>query len=200
MEEKLLQIRYSMNLDEISEGFKLFQKKYQMKRTIIFTVVYAIALVLGIDFLIRDYTNFYGYMLVGISIGLIFFDWYRPVIIRKKMIASISSLAEESYITDIFSSRIQITTEILNEEAEQKDDEADGTENSDSGEADNNDEQQENVVTNLYFGSDLLDAMENERMFLLFVNRSLIYIYPKRCLSDDEQNKLREIFTEKAIL
>ena len=61
-------------------------------------------------------------------------------------------------------------------------------------------EEQEEVVTNLYFGSDYLDAMENEQMFLLFVNRQNIYIFSKKCLSEEEQNKLREIFTEKSIL
>ncbi len=34
-------------------------------------------------------------------------------------------------------------------------------------------------------------------MFLLFVNRQNIYIFSKKCLSEEEQNKLREIFTEK---
>lgn len=200
--DRLLQIKYNMTLDEISEGFKLFQKKYQFKRTVIFTIVYAIALVLGIDFLIRDYTNFYGYVLTGISVGLIFFNWYRPVMIRKKMINTISSLAEETYITDIFSDRIQITTEILSKENEnsESNEAAENEDIADNKDSEENEEKTENVVTNLYFGSDLLDAMENERMFLLFVNKSLIYIYPKRCLSAEEQDKLREIFTEKAIL
>ena len=63
MEELLLKIKYNMTLDEISEGFRLFQRKYQFKKSLIFTAVYLIALGLGVDFIIRNITNFYGYAL-----------------------------------------------------------------------------------------------------------------------------------------
>lgn len=201
MEERLLQIKYSMNLDEISEGFKLFQRKYQLKRTILFTIVYLIAFVLGVDFIIRDLNNFYGYVLVGLSLGLIFYAWYKPVLIRKKMISTISSLAEETYISEFYRDKIKITTQILPEESEKSDDTNTDNNSGNENEADESESQkEEDVVTTLYFGSDYLDALENEMMFLLFVNKRLIYIYPKRCLSDEEQDKLREILKEKAIL
>ena len=112
MEELLLKIKYSMTLDEIGEGFKLFQKKYQFKKSLVFTLVYLIALGLGIDFLIRDNTGIYGYILVGLSLGMIFYTWYKPVLIRKKLIATISSLAEETYTAEFYRDRIQITTVI----------------------------------------------------------------------------------------
>ena len=201
MEEKLLQIEYSMNLDEISDGFKLFQRKYQLKRTILFTIVYVIALILGIDFLIRDINNFYGYVLVGLSLGLIFYAWYKPVLIRRKMISTISSLAEETYISEFYKDKIKITTRIMPEDEANPDENSEAVEKSDAEQNYGEESQkEEDVVTTLYFGSDYLDALENENMFLLFVNKRLIYIYPKRCLSDEEQDKLREILKEKAIL
>ena len=214
MEELLLKIKYSMTLDEIGEGFKLFQKKYQFKKSLVFTLVYLIALGLGIDFLIRDHTGIYGYILVGLSFGMIFYTWYKPVLIRKKLIATISSLAEETYTAEFYRAgpesripraefyrdRIQITTVI--EEPVIAENETETEEETDSPAKDepHEEEEQEEVVTNLYFGSDYLDAMENEQMFLLFVNRQNIYIFSKKCLSEEEQNKLREIFTEKSIL
>ena len=201
MEEKLLQIEYSMNLDEISDGFKLFQRKYQLRRTILFTIVYVIALILGIDFLIRDINNFYGYVLVGLSLGLIFYAWYKPVLIRRKMISTISSLAEETYISEFYKDKIKITTRIMPEDEANPEENSEAVEKSDAEQNYGEESQkEEDVVTTLYFGSDYLDALENENMFLLFVNKRLIYIYPKRCLSDEEQDKLREILKEKAIL
>lgn len=201
MEEKLLQIEYSMNLDEISDGFKLFQRKYQLRRTILFTIVYVIALILGIDFLIRDINNFYGYVLVGLSAGLIFYAWYKPVLIRRKMISTISSLAEETYISEFYKDKIKITTRIMPEDEANPEENSEAVEKSDAEQNYGEESQkEEDVVTTLYFGSDYLDALENENMFLLFVNKRLIYIYPKRCLSDEEQDKLREILKEKAIL
>lgn len=199
MEELLLKIKYDMTLDEIGKGFKLFQKKYQFKKSLIFTFVYLIALGLGVDFIIGNITNFYGYVLIGLSLGMIFYTWYKPVLIRKKLIATISSLAEETYISEFYRDRIKITTVIEEPVIEEKETQ---TEEADEPSEDEPEEQekQEEVVTNLYFGSDYLDALENEEMFLLFVNRQLIYIYPKRCLTEDEQTKLREILTEKSIL
>lgn len=195
MNENLLKISYDMELSEIEEGFKLFQKKYQFKRTVIFTIVYAIAAVLGIDMIARNYQNFYGYLLTGIGIGLVFMQWYRPVMIRKKLINTLSSMTQETYETEIFSDKIQITTTVLAEETEDN-------EQTDMQSAEDKAEQtkEERVTSTFFFGADYMDAMENEQMFLLFVNKSLIYIYPKRCLSEDQQDTLRRILTEKAIL
>ncbi|MBR4306141.1 MAG: YcxB family protein [Ruminiclostridium sp.] len=195
MNENLLKISYDMELSEIEEGFKLFQKKYQFKRTVIFTIVYAIAAVLGIDMIARNYQNFYGYLLTGIGIGLVFMQWYRPVMIRKKLINTLSSMTQETYETEIFSDKIQITTTVLAEETEDN-------EQTDMQSAEEKAEQtkEERVTSTFFFGADYMDAMENEQMFLLFVNKSLIYIYPKRCLSEDQQDTLRRILTEKAIL
>lgn len=213
MEDRLLKICYDMELSEIEEGFRLFQKKYQLKRSILFTIVYGIAVILGVDMVVRNPQNFYGYLLIGLGIGLIFMQWYRPVAIRKKLINTLSSMTKETYETEIFQNRIQITTKleetaVENEEAEKSDEEAqteekvensEGLENEET-EENETEEQSEEVVSNFYFGSDMMEAMENDKMFLLFVNKSLIYIYPKRCLTDEEQLTLREIFTDKAIL
>lgn len=195
MNENLLKISYDMELSEIEEGFKLFQKKYQFKRTVIFTIVYAIAAILGVDMIVRNPQNFYGYLLTGIGIGLVFMQWYRPVMIRKKLINTLSSMTQETYETEIFSDKIQITTTVLAEETEDN-------EQTDMQSAEEKAEQtkEERVTSTFFFGADYMDAMENEQMFLLFVNKSLIYIYPKRCLSEDQQDTLRRILTEKAIL
>lgn len=213
MRESLLKISYNMELSEIGEGFKLFYKKYQMKRSIIFTIVYGIATILGIDMIIRNWQNFYGYLLVGIGVGLIFMQWYRPVAIRKKLIATLSSMSQESYETEIFNDKLTITTIVAPEETvvvsesgekaevkeeEKASDETDVEGSEYSEDAENS--ESETVVSTFYFGSDLMEAMENDDMFLLFVNKSLIYIYPKRCLTEEEQNTLRDIFTDKAIL
>ena len=113
MNESLLKISYDMELSEISDGFTLFYKKYQLKRTIIFTIVYSIAVILGVDMVIRNPQNFYGYLLIGIGIGLIFMQWYRPVMIRKKLLNTVSSMTKEAYETEIFENRIQITTKVF---------------------------------------------------------------------------------------
>ena len=153
MEELLLKIKYSMTLDEIGEGFKLFQKKYQFKKSLVFTLVYLIALGLGIDFLIRDNTGIYGYILVSLSLSMIFYTWYKPVLIRKKLIATISSLAEESAPFEFYRDRIQITTVIEEPVASRKMKEKRKKKPILAKDEPHGEEEQE-VVTNLYFSSD----------------------------------------------
>lgn len=194
-----------MTLDEIAAGFKQFWNKYQLKRTIIFTIVYAVAFVLGADMVIRNLSNIYGYIIMGIAAGMIFYSWYRPVQIKNKMLDTLSSLAEENYITEIYPSKIRITTCIVNEpESDNTAENSDTEESSDgAGETGENTQIAEpstEEVSEYSFANDMFDAIESEQMFLLFVNRRLIYIYPKRCLEPDEQDKLREIFKSKAIL
>lgn len=176
MEELLLKIKYSMTLDEIGEGFKLFQKKYQFKKSLVFTLVYLIALGLGIDFLIRDHTGIYGYILVGLSLGMIFYTWYKPVLIRKKLIATISSLAEETYTAEFYRDRIQITTIIEEPVIAENDTETEEENDTPAKDKPHEEEEQEEVVTNLYFGSDYLDAMENEQMFFTLCKQTE-YLY-----------------------
>lgn len=192
--DKLLTIKYDMSLEEINDGYKLFWRKYQLKRTIIYTIAYLIALVLGVDLLLKNSNWFYGAIICGLALGLIVDAWLKPGRVRKKLINTISGMAQESYISEFYGDRVQITTEILSEN--------NADDNADDNTADNSDNEveQESVVTNLYFGSDYLDALENEQMFLLFVNKSNIYIYPKRCLSEEQQNTLRDILTSKSIL
>ncbi|MCH5325210.1 MAG: YcxB family protein [Eubacterium sp.] len=212
MEEKLLEIKYSMTLDEISDGFMQFWKKYQLKRTIIFSAVYVIALILGADMIIRNSSNFYGYVIVGLAAGMTFYSWYKPFQIRNKMLSTLSSLAEETYITEIYPSELRITTHIVDETEDENAEASEGDDGQtesppEQAETEPQAEELENAVpaedyeVSVYrFGMDLMDATETEDTFLLFVNKRLIYIYPKRCLSDDEQDKLREILKDKAIL
>ena len=57
-------IKYDNTDAEIETGYKLFQRKYMLKRNIIFTVVYAIAAGVGLDFMITNYTGLEGYISV----------------------------------------------------------------------------------------------------------------------------------------
>ena len=135
------EIKYDNTLDEISKGYSSFWKKYALRRTVIFTVVYAIALGIGIDFVIHDYTSMPGYILIVIGLGMIFSTWTKPCYAKK--------IKHDK-------TKIDLRTERL-------------------------------------------DSVETEDLFLLFVNRSLIYIFPKRCLSEEQKKKLKNYFDDKNI-
>lgn len=195
-----IQIKYNNTLSEIETGYKLFQHKYMLKRNIIFSLVYAIAAGIGISFIIRDYTNFPGYILFVIGLGMIFSTWARPYYARKRLIKTLQSFSDEKYSAVFEDTRIVIDTEILPEDqTETVAITSSGVMTMDQDMEIPEEQEIKHDKTKIELRSNTLDLMETPEMFLLFVNRSLIYIFPKRCLTEEEIGKLKNYFEDKNI-
>lgn len=195
-------IKYDNTDAEIETGYKLFQRKYMLKRNIIFTVVYGIAAGVGLDFMIADYTNLAGYILFVIGLGMMFSTWARPYYARKKLMKTLQSFGAETYTAEFSESRIVVDTEILpDEKTETVAVTSKGVMTLEEGEEVSIPEEQEikHDKTKIELRQNTLDSMETAKLFLLFLNRSLIYIFPKRCLSAEESEKLKNYFDDKNI-
>ncbi len=194
------EIKYDNTLDEISKGYSLFWKKYALRRTIIFTVVYAIALGVGIDFAVRDYTNMPGYILIVIGLGMIFSTWTKPYYAKKRLLKTLESFGEERYSAVFSEKKIVIDTEILPDEQTET---VAVTSQGVMTVGEDVDIPEEQMIkhekTNINLRTEKLDSLETEEMFLLFVNKALIYIFPKRCLDGEQKEKLKNYFEDKNI-
>lgn len=205
--EKLekFEIKYDNTLSEIETGYRLFQRKYMMKRNIIFTAVYTIAAAVGVDFLVHsfmdgNYANMAGYILLVIGLGMIFSTWARPYYARKKLMKTLESFGDEKYTAKFEDTRIVIDTEILpDEETETVAVTTKGVMTMDQNMEIPEEQKIKHDKTKIELRSNTLDSMETEELFLLFLNRSLIYIFPKRCLTDEEKNKVKNYFDDKNI-
>lgn len=205
--EKLdkFEIKYDNTLPEIETGYRLFQRKYMMKRNIIFTAVYTIAAAVGVDFLVHsfmdgNYANMAGYILLVIGLGMIFSTWARPYYARKKLMKTLESFGDEKYTAKFEDTRIVIDTEILpDEETETVAVTTKGVMTMDQNMEIPEEQKIKHDKTKIELRSNTLDSMETEELFLLFLNRSLIYIFPKRCLTDEEKNKVKNYFDDKNI-
>ena len=199
------EIKYDNTLSEIETGYKLFQRKYMMKRNIIFTVVYTIAAAIGVDFLVHgfmegNYANMPGYILLVIGLGMVFSTWARPYYARKKLMKTLESFSEEKYTAKFEDTRIVIDTEILpEEETETVAVTSMGVMTMDQDMEIPEEQEIKHDKTKIELRSNTLDSMETEDLFLLFLNRSLIYIFHKRCLTDEEKNKVKNYFDDKNI-
>lgn len=194
------EIKYNNTLPEIETGYKLFQHKYMLKRNIMFSLVYAIAAGVGISFIIRDYTNYPGYILFVIGLGMIFSTWARPYYARKRLIKTLESFSDEKYSAVFEDTRIVIDTEILPEDqTETVAITSSGVMTMDQDMEIPEEQEIKHEKTKIELRSNTLDSMETPEMFLLFVNRSLIYIFPKRCLTEEEIGKLKNYFEDKNI-
>ena len=194
------EIKYDNSNEEIEIAYKLFQKKYMLRRNVLFSVVYAIAAGLGINFVVLNSANMLGYILVVLGLGMLFSTWARPVYARKKLMKTLESFGGETYTATFADSHITVDTEILpDEEMETVAITRDGVMTVGEDVEIPPEQEIKHDKTKIELAVNTLDSMETEEMFLLFLNRSLIYIFPKRCLSEEQTEKVRNYFDDKNI-
>lgn len=194
------EIKYDNSNAEIETAYKLFQKKYMLRRNVLFSVVYAIAAGLGINFVVLNSANMLGYILVVLGLGMLFSTWARPVYARKKLMKTLESFGGETYTATFADSHITVDTEILpDEEMETVAITRDGVMTVGEDVEIPPEQEIKHDKTKIELALNTLDSMETEEMFLLFLNRSLIYIFPKRCLSEEQTEKVRNYFDDKNI-
>lgn len=194
------EIKYDNSNEEIETAYKLFQKKYMLRRNIIFSVVYAIAAGLGVNFIIVNSVNLAGYILTVIGLGMLFSVWARPYYARKKLMKTLESFGGETYTATFAESHITVDTEILpDEKMETVAVTRDGVMTVGEDVEIPPEQEIKHDKTKIELAANMLDSMEIEEMFLLFLNRSLIYIFPKRCLSEEQVEKVRNYFDDKNI-
>ena len=194
------EIKYDNSNAEIETAYKLFQKKYMLRRNVLFSVVYAIAAGLGINFVVLNSANLLGYILVVLGLGMLFSTWARHVYARKKLMKTLESFGGETYTATFADSHITVDTEILpDEEMETVAITRDGVMTVGEDVEIPPEQEIKHDKTKIELALNTLDSMETEEMFLLFLNRSLIYIFPKRCLSEEQTEKVRNYFDDKNI-
>lgn len=201
---KLFQINYDASASEIETAYDAFQNKYMLRKKILYTIVYLIVLVLGVDLIIKNSSSPAGYIASGLSAGILLFNWIKPLMIKKKLVQTLSELNDETYSAAFYDDKIVIET-IIDSSAE--------TETiaitqsgvytvEEGSEAEKellrNPVPAEEIQKTVYNLSetDIFFAEKNE-VFMLFINRSYIHTIPARCLSAEEREKLRNYFSEK---
>lgn len=205
-------IKFDNTPEEIECAYKAFHTKYTLRKKLLYTIVYLIVVVLAVDLIIKDMTNPTGYIAGGLALGILVFNWIKPVIIRKKMMQGLSELGtDELYTMTLFDDRIEIETEITSADKEteivavsrlgvfpvEEGSEA-AKELAEHPELVKDDTQVEKTVYRL---AETEICMSDQRdLLLMFVNRSFIHAIPKRCLSDEEILAFKAYFEEKGLV
>lgn len=203
---KLFQITFDASSGEIETAYKAFQTKYALKKRIIYTIVYAIVIVLGVDLIIKNPSSPAGFIATGLAAGILLFNWIKPVTIRKKLIKTLDELNDETYKMSFFDTKLEIET-IIDESAPTETvaitssgvytiEEGSEAEKEIPADA----LKKEEIPKTVYQLSETdICFEEKDGLFMLFINRSFIHTIPVRCLSDGEQKMVRDYFTEKGL-
>jgi|GEM_PF-1671068 len=212
MSSEILKVRFDNTPAEIEEAYKAFHNKYTLRRKLIYTVVYLIVIVLAADLIVRNPTNPAGYIAGGLALGILVFNWIKPVLIRRRLMNSINALGtDETYNMTLYEDRIEIETEITPENAETEIvaisthgvfPVEEGSEAAKEIAENPGLVQDETKVEKTVYRLAETEAVmiDHKELLLLFVNRSYIHAVPKRCLGDKEMLEFKAYFEEKGLI
>ena len=207
-----LSVTFDNTPEEIEAAYKAFHSKYTLRKKLIYTVVYLIVVVLAVDLILRDMTNPAGYIAGGLGLGILVFNWVKPVIIRKKMMQGMAELGtDERYTMTLFDDRIEIETEITSagQETETVAITAQGVYTVEEGSEAAKElaehpeliKDETQVAKTVYRLAETEICLSDQRgLLLMFVNRSYIHAIPKRCLGADEMLAVKAYFEEKGLV
>lgn len=186
-QEPIAKFSYDNTADETDGAMKSFQKRFSKKRgraSMIAYLLLSLAVVVGIVFNPTAVPLYFALVFCGFGLFYTLTDQKRT---RKRVIKALEDMNPEEYCCTIYPEKIELETVIkpkVNEVDLKIDDEAD-----------------EEIITPLKtvfrFGEDLLNFSENDESLLLIFNRRQIYCFPKRCLTTDQEDKIRDFLTDK---
>lgn len=186
-QEPIAKFSYDNTMDETDGAMKSFQKRFAKKRgrtSLIAYLLLTVAVGVGIVF---NHTAVPLYFALAFCAFGLFYTATDQKRTRKRVIKTLESMDPEEYCCAIYPEKIEIETVIKPRKNED--------ETTNEGEAD------EETITPLKtvfrFGDDLLNFSENDDSLLLIFNRRQIYCFPKRCLSKDQEDKIRDFLIEK---
>lgn len=186
-QEPIAKFSYDNTADETDGAMKSFQKRFSKKRGRASLIAYGlltVAVGVGIVFNKTAVPLYFALVFCLFGLYITLTDQKR---IRKRVIKALEDMNPEEYSCTIFPDKIEIETVIRPKE----------------NEVDVNiDEDEDNEIltplkTVFVFGEDLLNFSENDESLLLIFNRRQIYCFPKRCMSTEQEDIVRDFLTEK---
>ncbi len=201
---KIFQIEFDSTTEEIGKAYKIFQNKYALKKKLLYSVVYAIVLILGIDLIIKNYTSPTGYIASGLALGILIFNWVKPELIRKKLMKNLSELDNnEKYIMSFYDEKLVVET-IIDKSVPTETVAITSTgvytvEEGSEAEKEMPENAAEEVITpTTYLLSETdLCFFEKDDLLMIFINRSYIQTIPVRCLTVEQLEQVRGYYTDK---
>lgn len=181
---------YDNTNSEVDGAMKTFQYKFSSKRGTLAIAAYSLLLIAAVVMAVFNPRMYPVYAAILICAGGLFLSVTAKKRMRKKVIQALDSMDPETYHCCIFDDKIEIETIIQKKEAF----------NQGSEENDDQEKPAEEImpIKSVYkFREDMLDFAENRDSLLLVVARRQFYCFPKRCMTEEQQNIVREHLSEK---
>ncbi len=176
---KLSDLSYTITVDNYDKAFFEVQKRFEFPRNIVFTILVLLVAIYNVFVAIERYPdNNNQIMVVAVSVIFIAILWFTPMKRRKTLREALSTIDDDSYETEIYEDKIKISVvPKVNEE---------------TGET------EEIAPKILFYEADLPYIMEIPDAFIIYIKKQMFYVIPKKYLSDEQTELLRNQFREKA--
>lgn len=175
--EPVISFEYDVKNEEEEKAFLIFQKKYVYKHNYKVTALFAIVAVLFLISIIKNPGGYLNWVLMFICLFMIFATWFNTVRIRKYLMSALKSLEDDKYCFTLYEDSFKIETVFTEEEMTEEDFVP----------------VKPRVVN---FNDINLNVIETSEMFIIILKKETIYVLSKRVISDENQNILRENFSE----
>lgn len=191
---------YDNTLEETDDAMKTFQKRFSSKRGKLSVIAYSLLAAAAITAIVFNPTQIVLYISLAFCIFGLVYTLTDKKRMRSRVLDTLSKMKPEDYHCTIYDNKIEIET-IIRENEDNSDKEKNVSDENDAEnpeEAEKSEEKPEEQIKSVFkFGEDMLDFIESERSLLLVLARRQIYCFPKRCLSDEQQNAVRDFLTKK---
>lgn len=169
-------IDYNITLDEATSALAVFERKYcRLKWTcllIFYAGIFGFALFLLAT---NGWGNIIYYLVMAIAGYAAYQVWSQPSKTRRRIRQVYETSPDETYRAEFTDDGVNVVTLVKTAEGEIRE------------------------VPTFIKRTEQQYFTENDALIILIVNKSLTYVFPKRCLSDEEQTKVLEYF-KKAIV
>lgn len=185
--EPIVSFSYDNTLDETDGAMKSFQQRFARKRSGLSIAAYSLLLLAVVIGIIMNPTAVPLYIALAFGVLGLAYTLTDKKRTRKKIISALKDMNPEEYRCTIYPEKIELETIIKPKENEV--------------DVKIDEEKDEKIITPLKtvfkFGDDLLNFAENEDSLLLIFNRRQIYCFPKRCLSKEQEDTVRDFLYKK---
>ncbi|MCL2754679.1 MAG: YcxB family protein [Oscillospiraceae bacterium] len=171
-----MKISYDNTIEEFKTAFMLFWRRYALRRTILLSLVFCIAIFLFVNMIFRgSYGLPIGGVGSGLAAGMLLSLWLKPFRARKKLVYALEMSYEEKYTATFGEDTIEVETVVCGDDGE------------------------EIAKSEYCIATEYLYSKETRELFLLYVNRALIHVFPKRCMNEQEIEGLQGYFKKMRI-
>ncbi|MCM1328280.1 MAG: hypothetical protein NC253_02470 [Ruminococcus sp.] len=178
---------YISEKEKMLAGYKIFRKRYVMKRLALQLFVAALALASAIFMFITspEGEKPIPFLCICICLFVAFYFIGQNVQNKKRYTASLKNLAGIPYHVEIYTDKIKISdmTPIEKPEvSETADGETDGEVP----------QEEENPTTVIHLDSSIVDLLDKDNIFILVVKKAYVFIIPKSAFKTEEIQTVKE--------